>query len=432
MALNPELFNGFSKCNYQARLARLVKMGALTADDCVQLTARKTLQPELAEKFIENVIGYFQLPLGVAANFCIDGIDRVIPMAVEETSIIAALSKTAKWCRSQGSIKTEIIGDTIIGQIQIAKVNDLAKLTQMIAEQKADLIEQANQKVVPGLLKRGGGVRDMSVRHIDRGDGHTMAVIHVTMDPKDAMGANMIIQVCEYLKDPIQALTGETVTMCILSNLSDTKITKATVTINQVEPTLAKKIEEASIFAELDPYRASTHNKGILNGIDPVLIATGNDWRAVEAAAHAYAARNGQYTALSRWRANGDTLTGEFAAPIAVGTVGGVTRLHPMAQLSLRMLAVDSANDLARITAAVGLVQNLGALRALITLGFTEGHMKLHISNLTLSAGANGQEIPLLQDRLEVLLKNQKRLTLTHAVDLLKEIRHEMQSHAVT
>lgn len=431
MSLNEQatqLFSGFSKLNRKERLARLKAMGALTQEDINLLNTNHCPEPHLAEKFIENVVGYFSLPLGVATNFNIDGKDRVIPMAVEETSIVAALCKTAKWIRNQGEITTNIVGDTVIGQIQIAKVKDFSNLAKIIKANETFLIEQANEDIAKGLVRRGGGVKSIHVRQLEREDGQTMAVIHIHADTCDAMGANTIIQICEFLKDPIEQLTGETVTMCILSNLNDSKLVQAKVVLNNIDAELGNKIEEASRFAEIDPYRAATNNKGILNGIDPVLIATGNDWRAVEAGIHAYAAKDGQYRSISKWRYNDGQLIGTFSAPIIVGTVGGVTRLHPTAQMCLRMLDVNSSNELAKIIAAVGLVQNLGALRALITLGFTEGHLKLHISNLTLSAGAKEEEIPILKKRLEELLAFHKRITLSNAKEILAELRQTNQA----
>ncbi|MBS0358965.1 MAG: hydroxymethylglutaryl-CoA reductase, degradative [Proteobacteria bacterium] len=420
-----KLFQGFSKLTHQQRLERLLEMGALTPDDLKILAAKKNLSTHLAEQFIENVIGYFQIPLGVATNFRIDGQDRVVPMAVEETSIIAALSKTAKWIRQSGHITTHISGDTIIGQVQLAKVKDFEATRNIIECNKSFLMNSANQHPAQSLFKRGGGVKDITVRKIPRGDGYDMAVIHIFADPCDAMGANMMIQICEYLKDPIQQLTQESVTMCILSNLNDSKLVKAEVLIENIDPDIGHKLSEASLFAECDPYRAATNNKGVLNGIDPVLIATGNDWRAVEAGIHAYAARSGQYRSITQWTMKGKDLIGKFEAPLDVGVVGGVTKLHPMAQMSLRMLDIQHASELARIAAAVGLVQNLGALRALITLGFTEGHMKLHITNLTLSAGAKAEEIPLLRKKLEEFLASSKRITESNAIEILKELRQQ-------
>jgi hydroxymethylglutaryl-CoA reductase len=324
------------------------------------------------------------------------------------------------------------VGDLIIGQIQLAKVADFSQFVSIIDSKKEEWIALANAEVAHGLVARGGGVKAIQVREVPRGapeDG-VMAVIHVLVDPCDAMGANIINQVCEFLKLPIETATGEKVTMCILSNLVDTKLTRAHVVLKGIDRDLMEKIVEASLFAQQDPYRAATNNKGVLNGIDPILIATGNDWRAVEAGIHAYAARDGQYRSITRWLIKGDDLHGIFEAPLVVGTVGGVTKLHPTAQISLRMLEVKSAAHLSRICAAVGLVQNLGALKALTTVGIIEGHMKLHIKNLTLGAGANEREMPLVQKRLEEILRLTKRISLSHAVEVLREIRAKAHLHA--
>lgn len=419
-------FAGFSKLSRDERFARLIEMGALEADDVKYFRNGGIKTPDLAEKFIENVLGYFQLPMGVATNFHIDGRDLVIPMAVEETSIIAAASKTAKWVRESGEITTESVGNLVIGQIQLARVKDFGAFAAIVEKNKKGWIELSNRDVASGLVARGGGVREIRVREVSRSDSSdegSMAVIHVLADPCDAMGANIINQVCEYLKAPVEASTGETVTMCILSNLVDTKLTRARVVVRNIDPELGRKIEEASRFALQDPYRAATSNKGVLNGIDPILVATGNDWRAVEAGIHAYAARDGRYRSITRWKMEGSDLVGIFEAPIVVGTVGGVTRLHPTAQISLKILDVESASHLSRICAAVGLVQNLGALKALTTVGIIEGHMKLHIKNLTLGAGALEREVPLVQKRLEEILLLTKRISLSNAVEVLREIR---------
>ena len=418
-----DFFKGFSKLTRAERFERLTEMGALSVEDVKFLSAGGIKDIDLAEKFIENVIGYFQLPLGVATNFIIDGEDYAIPMAVEETSIIAAASKTAKWIRdSQGSITTDVLGHLIIGQIQIAKVSDFERFNTQIEANKAEFIKAANRDVAHGLVERGGGVTDIQIRRVPRGDGGDMAVIHVLADPCDAMGANIMNQVCEYLKHPVQEVTGETVTMCILSNLVDTKLTRARVTMKIDEQT-GKAIEEASLFAQQDPYRAATNNKGVLNGIDPILVATGNDWRAVEAGVHAYASRDGQYRSITKWTYQNGELTGELVAPIVVGTVGGVTKLHPTAKMCLKMLSVENASHLSRICASVGLVQNLGALRALTTVGIIEGHMKLHIKNLTLGAGALEREAPFVQKRLEEILMLRKRISLHNAIEVLRELR---------
>jgi hydroxymethylglutaryl-CoA reductase len=416
-------FNGFSKLSRKQRLESLKQMGVLNKDDYRFIESGAIIDPELADKFIENSLGYFQLPIGVAAHFVIDAKPYAIPMAVEETSIIAAASKSAKFIKDNGTITTEIIGDEIIGQIQIAKVTDYGKFFEVIENNKQNLIDSANKDVAHGLVSRGGGVTSINVRSIDRGDGSHMAVVHVYANTCEAMGANIINQVCEYLKPKIEALTNESVTMCILSNLVDSKVTRATVRIKNRDDEFIDKMVEGSLFAQLDPYRAATNNKGILNGIDPILIATGNDWRAVEAGAHAYAARKGQYSSLSRWYKEGKDLVGVLEAPIVLGTVGGMTRLHPFAKLSLKMMGIKSADELSRVCAAVGLAQNFGAIRALTTVGIIEGHMKLHIQNLTLGIGAKENEMPVLQKRLEEILKRTKRISLSHAKDVLREIR---------
>ena len=421
--INPDLFQGFSKLTREQRFNRLIEMGALNREDVKFLSQGGIKDFALAENFIENVIGYFQLPLGVATNFCIDGKEILIPMAVEETSIVAAASMTARWVREFGGITTKTLGHLIIGQIQIAKVKNFDFLSTQIELHKNTLVQEANRHVAKGMVERGGGVRDIQTRRLPRGDGFDMAILHVLADPCDAMGANVINQVCEFLKDPIEELTGETVTMCILSNLVDTKLTQAQVRMRGIDPELGMRISEASLFAQQDPYRAATNNKGVLNGIDPILIATGNDWRAVEAGIHSYAARSGQYRSITSWQYLNDELVGTLIAPIVAGTVGGVTKLHPTAQICLNMLDVENASHLSRVLAAVGLVQNLGALRALTTVGIIEGHMKLHIKNLTLGAGASEAEMSYVQNKLEEILKLKKRISLHNAVEVLTELR---------
>ena len=418
------LGEGFSKLMTEERFQRLIAVGVLTEEDVSYLCRGGVRDLSLADKLIENGIGYFQLPLGVATNFHIDGQDYAIPMAVEETSIIAALSKTAKWIRQHGEITTHVEGDCILGQIQIAHVIDFQRLSRIFNENKHLLIEKANEDVAESMVKRGGGVKDMQLRRFDHSDDEVMAVIHLSMNSCNAMGANIMNQVLEYLKAPIEALTGEQVSMCILSNLNDQKLTIARVTLRDVDADLGARLHDASLFAEIDPYRAATHNKGVMNGIDPVIIATGNDWRAVEAGVHAYATRTGAYQAITRWRYQDGILTGEFKAPIIVGTIGGVTALHPTARMCLRMMKIESANQLSRVIAAVGLVQNLGAIHALCTEGIIQGHMKLHIDNLLLSAGAKDTEIPILKKRLQQWLMLNRWISLGKTSELLAELRH--------
>ena len=427
------LFKGFSRLTMADRFSRLVKMGALTQTDVKYLKSGGIKKPDLAEKFIENVIGYFQIPLGVATNFCIDGKRRVIPMAVEETSIIAAASKAARWVSEHGHIKTCIKGSGVIGQIQINKVKDFEYLKQVIRENEKEWIKRVHEEVMASMHKRGGGVVEFQVRRLpveENSSQEDMAVIHVVVDTCDAMGANIVNQVCEYLRTLIESTTDEEVSVCIVSNLSDSRLAVAEVVMSDLDPQLMEKIEKASLFAEKDPYRAATSNKGVMNGIDAVLIATGNDWRAVAAGVHAYSARKGSYQSVTRWRAKDNKLYGYFEAPLMVGTVGGMTRLHPTARMCLKMLGVKESDALSRICAAVGLVQNLGALRALTTVGIIEGHMKLHIQNLTLGAGAKGWEIPVIQKHLEIIFGFKNRISLSQAVEALKTLRQKTVNHA--
>jgi hydroxymethylglutaryl-CoA reductase len=422
------LLENFHRLTFEERQARLAQWCDLDPQELQVLRGVNALPIETAEHFIENVVGIFPMPLGVATYFNIDGRDLMIPMAVEETSIIAAVSATAKWLRKQNAkITTETRGRLIIGQIQIPRVNNLKYAVEMLNEHRLELIVDANQ-IVPGLAARGGGVRSLEFRALDREDGQgQMLVIHVMCDPCDAMGANLINQVCEGLKPKIEELTHEKVGLCILSNLVDGKMAYAKVEINEIDEETAVGIQEATQFAKTDPYRATTHNKGVLNGIDPILIATGNDWRAVESGIHAFAARSGKYQPITDWKYDGQKLVGEFLAPLAVGTVGGVTMLHPTAKLSLKIMNITNAEELARICAATGLVQNLGALKALATVGIVKGHMRLHAANLALAAGASENELPILKEKLTSVLTREKRISLSRAKEILDEIR--LHSH---
>ena len=431
MAENLEaLFQGYSKLSREERLERLKKMSHLSGEDLEILEGKIPLDLDLAEHFVENLVGYFPMPLGIATYFRVDGRDIPIPMAIEETSVIAACSGTAKWIRSfdNAEITTSAVGRTIIGQVQFPKVSACDRVIKIIQDREKDLLEIANS-VVPGLIARGGGVSHIKARRIPRDDGEEMLVLHIYMDPCDAMGANLINQVCEAVKPSLEIWTGEKVGLCILSNLVDSKLTKAEIRIPDIDLEIGNGIVAASQFAESDPYRAATHNKGVMNGIDPVLIATGNDWRAVEAGVHAYAARSGKYKPVSIWRLEGTILVGRFEAPLVVGTVGGVTKLHPTAQVCLRILGVKHAEDLSRIIAAVGLVQNLGALRALSTVGIVKGHMSLHATNLAIAAGAKPSEMAFLRENLVGVLKREKTITMSRARELLDLLRGVRSIH---
>lgn len=423
-AINPfSLCEGFSKLSHEEREELLIKKNILNIDDFAILKKETSLNHQLAGSLIENLIGCFPFPLGIAVNFLIDDRDYFIPMVIEETSVVAACSKIAKWVRTEGALTTSNSGMRGLGQIQIAKVNDYANLQKQLTTHKDSLIQDANKAILSSMVARGGGVTDINCRSLLKDDGTEMAVIHVVINTCNAMGANLINQVCEYLKHPIEQLTGEKVSMCILSNLVDQGLTEAKIVIRDIDPELGEKIEEAYLFAKIDPYRAATNNKGIMNGIDAVLLATGNDWRAVEAGAHAYAARSGQYSSLSKWVMKGKDLHGSLEIPLAVGTVGGMTRIHPVAQICLKILGVESAQELARVVAAVGLIQNLAALKALISDGIVKGHMFLHIANIAIASGANSDELAGLKQQLEQRLLKHKRISQHDAEEILYEMR---------
>ncbi len=428
---NRQLTEGFHRLTRDERLRRIQQLCDLSEEDIQVLSGKIPVPIEIADHLIENVVGYFPIPFGVATNFTIDGRDLLIPMAVEETSIIAAASASAKWIRREGNIRTYSKGSLIIGQIQLPQVKNVKNARKLLHENRDLLMGLANA-CIPGLVRRGGGIRDIAMREIARptGDGE-MLVIHVLCDPCDAMGANLINQICEALKPRIEELTDEKVGLCILSNLVDTKLVAAEVILRDIDPKLGSGIQEATLFAKADPYRAATHNKGVLNGIDPILIATGNDWRAVEAGAHAYAARTGRYQPLTEWHMEGADLVGRIEIPIAVGTCGGVTKIHPMARVAIKMLKASRAEDLARICAAVGLVQNLGALKALATVGIVKGHMQLHAANLAIAAGAEIHEIAQVRDRLTQVLKDEKTINLSRAKEVLEAIRVAAQRTSI-
>ncbi|MCZ0931629.1 MAG: hydroxymethylglutaryl-CoA reductase, degradative [Oligoflexia bacterium] len=425
-------FEGFSKLHYEERLSRLQELGYLSKEDIAYLqlgSVSKKLKErvELTQCFIENALGYFPLPLGLAANFIINKKSYVLPMAVEETSIIAAASKTARWICEEGEITTQVLSALSIGQIQMPEVKDYNSLKNCISQNFPEWKKLINKNVLSSMVKRGGGLKDYELRSLRRPDGRTMAVLHLYIDTCSAMGANIINQTCEYLKEPLEKASGEKAGLCILSNLSDKRMVQAQVKLRNQDSQLIKKIEEASLFAEIDPYRACTSNKGVLNGVDALLIATGNDWRAVSAGLHAYASRKGPYSSLTKWRVKENELHGEMKGPFMLGTVGGVTDLHPTARLCLKILAFPKATELAGLCCALGLVQNLGALRALVTEGVIEGHMKLHVKNLVLKAGAKTEEEQkTLEKELIKVLKKMKRITLSQAIQVFKEIKKKM------
>jgi hydroxymethylglutaryl-CoA reductase len=428
MGQSSSLVEGLHRLSREERVRRVSEFCGLTRDEALILSGVQPTPPEMAEHWIENVLGYYSIPMGVATHFVVDGRELIIPMAVEETSIIAAASATAKWVKQDGSITTYTKGNLIIGQIQLPSVANVPFARKALHSSRDELMGLGNQ-VIPGLVARGGGIRDIAIRELQREDATgTMLVLHILCDPCDAMGANLINQVCEVLKPRIEEITHEKVGLCILSNLVDTKLAVAEVVIRNIEPDLGRGIVEATQFAKTDPYRATTHNKGVLNGIDPILIATGNDWRAVEAGVHAYAARSGQYQPVTDWWMDGSDLRGRIEVPMAVGVVGGVTRTHPTAKIALKMMKVEHAEDLARICAAVGLVQNLAALKALSTVGIVKGHMALHAANLAIAAGAEVHEVAEVRARLADALQVEKTISRTRSRQILAALRNDARS----
>jgi len=398
----------FYHLTIEERLERLQAERSLSAADLAVLSGKNGLSPREADHMIENVVGVFSLPLGIARHFRINGRDIPIPMVVEEPSIVAGASFMAKLAQGTGGFFAQTTEPEMIGQMQILDVKDphAARLS-LLAEKESLLADAA--KVDPILMKLGGGPKDLQVRLISESPIGAFLVLHLIYDVRDAMGANAVNTAVEKLASKVERITGGRVLLRILSNLADRRLARSRVTIRTKDlafgdfagEDVRDGIIEAWAFAVSDPYRAATHNKGIMNGIDPVVIATGNDWRAIEAGAHAYAARDGRYTSLSTWGMNSeDDLVGTLEMPLAVGTVGGATRVHPAAQANLRLMGVDSAPELAQVIVSVGLAQNMAALRALATEGIQRGHMSLHARQVAVAAGAEGEQIDKLAERL--------------------------------
>ncbi len=403
------------------------RAAALGLTDADIAALRDGLSLERADHMIENVIGTYALPFGVAQNFVVNGraIDA-IPMVVEEASIVAACGFAAKLARATGGFTAGSSDPIMIGQIQTLDVPDMDAAVAQITAAAPELVEWLN---TGNASTRSAHARATGIECRVLADGaSSMLVVHVLYDCGDAMGANLINTACEALAPKLAALSGGRVNLRILSNLSDRRLAWASCTIaasslghsgDDGGASALQRIVEAARFAELDPYRAATHNKGVMNGIDAVALATGQDWRAIEAAAHAFAARNGRYASLTTWRANaaGD-LVGRIELPLAVGIVGGATRVHPAAQLALRMLRIHSARALAEIMACVGLAQNFAALRALATEGIQAGHMALHARQIAAAAGAQGARI----DQIAAQLIAEKNVRLERARQLVRQL----------
>lgn len=381
----------------------LSESDAIAVQDFERVLDSGGLDAERALSIVENVIGVYSLPFGVAMNFTINGVDRLVPMVVEEPSVIAASSNAAKMIRSGGGFVAHVAESLIIAQIELRSVAEVPAARERIVERSADILACAAQ-AVPGLVRRGGGPKRLEVRQL----AADHLVVHITLDARDAMGANLANMAAEAVGPLLAELARAELGLRILSNLSDERLARvqARIPFESLAEDLesgraaARAIEAASIFAERDPYRAATHNKGIMNGLDSVLLATGNDYRAVEAGAHAYAARSGRYSPLATWRVREDGLHGSLELPLAVGVVGGTLRVHEAARFALRLAEVQTAAGLAELAAAAGLAANLAALRALSTEGILRGHMALHARSLATFVGATPEEVEAVAARL--------------------------------
>lgn len=419
-------YPGFYRLPLEERARWVAEQVGLTPAE-VMLLSTGGLTLEEADHLVENVIGRFALPFAVAVNFLVNGREVLIPMVIEEPSVVAALSHAARLARAGGGFSAGSDEPVMRGQIQVVDLPDLQAAARAVEEQ-VEAIRSVAETATPSIVARGGGFRGLEAVPFPETPIGPMLVVYIFYDVRDAMGANAVNTVCEAVAPLIAKITGGRTVLRILSNLADRRRAWAEVRIpaEALETSefpgdvVIQGILEAQALAEVDPYRAATHNKGIMNGIDAVALATGNDWRAIEAGAHAYAARDGRYRPLTRWwRDEHGALCGRIELPLAVGTVGGTTQAHPLARVALKILGVSSARELAEIMAAVGLAQNLAALRALATEGIQRGHMALHARQIAMAAGAVGEEI----DRIAEQLVAERNIRLARARELLQELR---------
>jgi hydroxymethylglutaryl-CoA reductase len=426
MTLDSRLPN-FRALTPAQRFAHVARIANLSEEEAALVATPGALGVGLANGMIENVIGTFELPFGIAGNFQVNGRDVLVPMVVEEPSVVAAASFMAKLVRECGGFETSSTEPLMRAQVQVLGITDPYGARQALLRHRDDILAVANSRDKV-LIALGGGCRDIEVHVFPDTPRGAMIVLHLIVDVRDAMGANTVNTMAESVSPLVEKLTGGSVRLRILSNLADLRLARARVRISpQALRTAERSGEEiiegvldAYTFAAIDPYRAATHNKGIMNGIDPIIVATGNDWRAVEAGAHAYACRSGRYTSLTHWEKDrSGALVGTIEMPMPVGLVGGATKTHPLARLSLKIMAVKSAQELGEIAVAVGLAQNLGALRALATEGIQRGHMALHARNIALVAGAIGQEVDTVARRMA----EEHDVRTDRAVALLQELR---------
>jgi hydroxymethylglutaryl-CoA reductase len=417
----------FYRLTTTERAERIAEWAGLDAEE--QRTLAAGLDLARADRMIENVVGAYALPLGIATNFRINDRDYLVPMVIEEPSVVAGASYAARLVRDGGGFQVDTTDPLMIAQMQVLDVRNLWNARLALLSARERILELA-AGVDPVVVSLGGGPRDLEVRVFEQSPVGPMLVLHLIYDSRDAMGANTVNTIAEALKPVVEELTGGRVLLRILSNLADRRLARARCRVPKDSLTMSdfagervvRGIVEAYALAAVDPYRAATHNKGIMNGVDAVVVATGNDWRAIEAGAHAYAARSGRYTSLSQWdvAANGD-LVGTLELPMAVGTVGGATKVHPTARLALKIMGIQSARELAGVIAAVGLAQNLAAIRALATEGIQRGHMGLHARQVALSVGATGAEVEQVAERLV----RERVVRSDRAEQILRELRHD-------
>lgn len=415
--------SGFYKLSMEKRQQILADQCGLNEEEIELLRNYGYFKPKQLDTMIENVVGSYQLPFGIACNFTINGEDKLIPMVIEEPSVVAAASNAAKMARPHGGFNCEDVESIMIAQVQVTSLDNIEKAEAEIQENKETLLELANDQD-PLLVKLGGGAVDLETRTFDtkRGD---MLIIHLLVNVLDAMGANAVNTMAEAIAPLVEDLTGGKVYLRIVSNLAKHRVARAKATFDKDQlggEEVVDGILNAYEFARVDPYRATTHNKGIMNGIIALTLATGNDTRAIESGAHAYASLDGQYSPLTEFHKDDEgNLVGKIEVPLALGIIGGMTKIHPLAKIALKIMDVDTANKLAQIAAALGLAQNVGALRALASEGIQKGHMELHSRNIARLAGAPDELIDKVANRL---IEDEK-IRVDHAKEILKELQDE-------
>jgi len=412
------VISGFYKLNPEERLKLVQEFAGLSDDEAALLQNTGSLPMDMADRMIENVVGAFPLPLGIAVNFLINDNDYLIPMAIEEPSVVAAASYAAKMVRDGGGFHTSSTSPIMIGQIQVVGVKDPHAAKMRLIQARAEILQKANEQD-PVLVSAGGGARDLEAKIIDTKQGQ-MLIAELHVDCRDAMGANAVNTMAEAVAPTIERIAEGKVYLRIISNLAVKRLVRAWCKVPKEAvggEEIVDGIVNAYAFAAADPYRAATHNKGILNGIIAVIMATCNDHRAIEAGAHAYAARKGQYTSLSTWEKNKDgDLIGSIELPMAVGLIGGAVKTHPIAKIAVKILGVKTANEFGEVLAAVGLAQNLGALRALTNEGIQRGHMALHARNIAVAAGATGELIDLVAEKMV----KERKIRMDRAKELIE------------